>query len=226
MDTNGIQLFVIAAEMLNISAAGRQLGLAPAVSSARLAKLEKQIGADLFHRSTRKVTLSLEGKDFLPFAKEILAQENAALAALGRGKEEVVGTLRFAASSSFTQLYIAPIIKDFLDAYPAINLQLKLSDTQMNLIEGGFDLALRNYVIEDSGLRARKLADDKRILCASPEYLERFGIPTSVEDLMAHQMIIFMDGPALSLIDSNGRSMGVFPPSDCKKESFATMVLV
>ena len=217
MDTNGIQLFVIAAEMLNISAAGRQLGLAPAVSSARLAKLEKQIGADLFHRSTRKVTLSLEGKDFLPFAKEILAQENAALAALGRGKEEVAGTLRFAASSSFTQLYIAPIIKDFLDAYPAINLQLKLSDTQMNLIEGGFDLALRNYVIEDSSLRARKLADDKRILCASPEYLERFGIPTSVEDLMAHQMIIFMDGPALNLLDSNGRSVGVFPPSDCKK---------
>lgn len=217
MDTNGIQLFLIAAEMLNISAAGRQLGLAPAVASARLAKLEKQIGADLFHRSTRKVTLSLEGKEFLPFAKEILAQENAALAALGQCNEEIKGTLRFAASSTFAQLYIAPIIKDFLDAYPLINLQLKLSDTQMNLIEGGFDLALRNYIIEDSGLRARKLADDKRILCASPEYLERFGVPTSVEDLMAHQMIMFMDGPALNLISANGSSVGVFPPSDCKK---------
>lgn len=217
MDTNGIQLFVIAAEMLNISAAGRQLGLAPAVASARLAKLEKQIGADLFHRSTRKVTLTLEGKDFLPFAREILAQENAAFAALGKGKEEISGTLRFASSSTFAQLYIAPIIKEFLDAYPSINLQLKLSDTQMNLIEGGFDLALRNYVIEESGLRARKLANDQRILCASPEYLERFGTPQNVEDLLNHQMILFMDGAALNLKSSDGKAVGVFPPNNCHK---------
>lgn len=217
MDTHGIQLFVIAAEMLNISAAGRQLGLAPAVASARLAKLEKQIGADLFHRSTRKVTLSLEGKDFLPFAKEILAQENAAFAALGKGNEEISGTLRFAASSTFAQLYIAPIIKEFLDRYPSINLQLKLSDTQMNLIEGGFDLALRNYAIEESGLRARKLADDQRILCASPEYLERFGTPESIEDLLNHQVILFMDGGAINLKSSSNSSAGIFPPSHCLK---------
>ena len=82
MDTEGVRLFVMAAEMLNISAAGRQLGLAPAVASARLSKLEKQMGADLLHRSSRRVSLSLEGAEFLPFAKEILAQEDAAHAAL------------------------------------------------------------------------------------------------------------------------------------------------
>ena len=85
MDTDSLRLFVLAAEKLNISAAGRQLGLASAVASARLAKLEHTVGADLLRRTTRKVTLSLEGAEFLPYAKEILAQEGAALAALGRG---------------------------------------------------------------------------------------------------------------------------------------------
>ena len=77
MDTDGVRLFVVAADMLNISAAGRQLDLAPAVASARLSKLEKHLGADLFHRSTRKVSLSMEGAEFLPYAREILAQEEA-----------------------------------------------------------------------------------------------------------------------------------------------------
>lgn len=212
MDTEGVRLFVMAADMLNISAAGRQLGLAPAVASARLSKLEKQVGADLLHRSTRKVSLSLEGAEFLPFAREILAQEDAARAALGHGSSEIMGTLRFAASSSFAQLFIAPILPEFLERYPGMNLELKLSDTQMNLIEGGFDLALRNYAIEDSSLRARKLADDKRILCASPEYLARHGTPQGPDDLTDHQMLVFMDGPARKLSAYGDKPACTFPP--------------
>ena len=212
MDTEGLRLFVMAADMLNISAAGRQLGLAPAVASARLSKLENQVGADLFHRSTRKVSLSLEGSEFLPFAREILAQEDAALAALGHGSTEITGTLRFAASSTFAQLFIAPILPEFLDRYPGVNLQLKLSDTQMNLIEGGFDLALRNYAIEDSSLRARKLADDMRILCASPDYLARHGIPQVPDDLIDHQLLIFMGGPAKKLSAQGDKPTCTFPP--------------
>lgn len=212
MDTEGVRLFVIAAELLNISAAGRQLGLGPAVASARLAKLEKEVGADLLHRSTRKVSLSLEGAEFLPFAREILAQEDAARAALGHESQEVTGTLRFAASSTFAQLYIAPILPDFLDRYPRINLELKLSDTQIELIEGGFDLALRNYAISDSSLRARKLADDKRILCASPAYLARCGTPEGPDDFDGHQLLVFMDGPARKLSTPEGARACTFPP--------------
>lgn len=214
MDTEAIRLFVKAADMLNISAAGRVLGLAPAVASARLAKLENQMGADLLHRSTRKVSLSLEGAEFLPFAREILAQEDAARAALGHGSNEVKGTLRFASSSTFAQLYIAPLLPEFLARYPEVNLELKLSDTQMNLIEGGYDLALRNYAIEDSNLRARKLADDKRILCASPEYLAKHGTPNDLEELSKHQMLVFMNGPARSLVSGKGQPEGMFPPKD------------
>jgi len=212
MDTDGIRLFVLAADSLNISAAGRQLGLAPAVASAWLSKLERKVGADLFHRSTRKVALSIEGAEFLPFAREILAQEDAARAALGHGNSEVTGTLRFAASSTFAQLFIAPILPEFLENYPGVNLELKFSDTQMNLIEGGFDLALRNYAIEESGLKARKLADDQRILCASPEYLAQHGNPGNPEELAGHQFLVFMNGPARKLTASNGKRACTFPP--------------
>jgi len=215
MDTDALRLFILAADLLNISAAGRQLGLAPAVASARLAKLEKQVGADLLHRSTRKVSLSLEGAEFLPYARDIIAQEDAAKAALGHGSTKVTGTLRFAASSTFAQLYIAPILPEFLDRYPDITLDLKLSDTRMNLIEGGYDLALRNYAMEDSSLKARKLADDKRILCASPSYLEKYGNPQTAEGLAEHHILAF-EGPARKLVSIDGQRQGLFPPAGHK----------
>ena len=191
MDTDGLRLFTLAADLLNISAAGRQLGMAPAVSSAKLAKLERNLGADLLHRTTRKVSLSAQGEDFLPFAREIIAQEDAALAALGKGSARVSGTLRFAAPSTFGQMYIAPILPTFLERYPELTLDLRLSDTQFDLIEGSFDLALRNAPLTDTSLKGRKLADDTRILCASPAYLARHGAPRSVAELNDHKLIAF-----------------------------------
>ena len=212
MDIEGIRLFVMAADMLNISAAGRKLDLAPAVASARLAKLEQQLGADLLHRSTRKISLSLEGAEFLPYAREILAQQAAAKAALGHGVDEVSGTLRFASSSTFAQAYIMPLLDEFLERYPKINLELKLSDMQLDLIEGGFDLALRNYAIEDSSLRARKLADDQRILCASPSYLNRFGQPQNPEQLCDHRLLVFGNAEPRKMVTPDGVASSFPPP--------------
>ena len=212
MDTNGIRLFVVAAELLDISAAGKRLGLSPAVASARLAKLENHLGTDLFHRSTRKVTLSIEGCEFLPFAKEIIAQEEASLAALGRKSPNVSGVLRFASSSTFAQRYIAPLLPKFLELYPEVDIELKLSDTRANLIEGGFDLALRNYAIEDSSLIGRRLSDDTRILCASPDYINKYGDVNEPEDLIKHQLLVFMDAKRRKLISKNGKRDCTFPP--------------
>lgn len=200
MDTEGIKLFVLAAEKLNISAAGRELGMPPAVASARLAKLEKAVGADLLRRSTRKVALSTEGAEFLPFAKEILAQENAAMAAMGFGNEHVSGTLRFTASSTFAQQYIVPLVPEFLEMYPGINLDLRLSDMELDLIQGSFDLALRDAVLPDSNLKARKLADDRRIFCASPEYLAKWGTPKHPDDLRSHQLVAFKSQATITLV--------------------------
>ena len=214
MNTEAVRLFVIAADVLNISAAGRQLGLAPAVAGARLAKLEKEVGAVLLHRSTRKVSLSLEGAEFLPFAKEIVAQEDAGLVALGKGNPDVSGTIRFACSSTFAQLYVAPILPEFLNRYPELSLDLRFSDTQTNLIEGGYDLALRNFAIEDSTMMGRKLADDKRVLCAAPQYLQKRGTPESPDDLLSHRLVVFGNGRR-SLTATKGRQCE-FPPSEAR----------
>ncbi|WP_298336574.1 LysR family transcriptional regulator [uncultured Erythrobacter sp.] len=191
MDLEGLRLFVRAAEKLNISAAGRDLGLAPAVASARLAKLEREVGAELLHRSTRKVSVSIEGEEFLPFAREMLAQRDAAMAALGQGRPQASGTIRLAASSSFAQLYIAPILPEFLERYPEINLDLRLSDAQFDLLEGSFDLALRSGVLDDSSLKARKLADASDVLCAAPEYLAKAGMPQNPEEMADYNLIAF-----------------------------------
>lgn len=211
MNLENVRLFVLAAEKLNISEAGRILGLAPAVASTHLAKLEKSLGADLLHRSTRKVSLSTEGAEFLPFAKELLAQEKAARAALGLDLPEASGTLRFTAPSGFTQMYIAPILPGFMAMHPKIKLDLQLSDSMIGLIDGSFDLALRNSVLADSSLKARKLADDTRILCASPGYLDRNGTPNTPDDLNHHQLIGFQSQAARNLIRQDGTT-GVFDP--------------
>ncbi|WP_386684108.1 LysR family transcriptional regulator [Loktanella sp. R86503] len=205
MDTQSLRLFVLACETLNISAAGRALGMAPAVASTRIAKLEHLVGADLLHRSTRKVSLSLEGRDFLPYAREMIALEEAALAALGKGRTTISGTLRFAAPSTFAQLYIAPLLPLFMDQYPDLRLDLHLSDSEFDLIEGSYDLALRNAVLADSSLTARKLAGDTRILCASPAYLDRYGSPEGPEDLAQHRLIAFKDAEPRALVSQDGR---------------------
>lgn len=205
METETLRLFVAAAERLNISAAGRSLGLAPAMASARLAKLEHELGAELLHRTTRKVSLSQEGAAFLPYAREILAQSEAARAALGLNAERPTGTLRFAAPSSFAQLHIMPLLPAFHAEYPDITLDLRLSDTRMDLIEGSFDLALRSAPLQDSSLRGRKLGDDTRVLCAAPEYLARRGTPKGPEDLAGHDLLSWRSAASRGLVAGSRR---------------------
>lgn len=209
MDTSGLRLFVLAAERLNISAAGGELGFGPAVASARLAKLEQALGAELLHRTTRKVSLSQQGAEFLPYAQEILAQEDAAHAALGNGQLKATGTLRFASSSTFAQLYIAPILPEFLERHPELTLDLRLSDSLFDLIEGSFDLALRSSSLSDSSLKARKLAPDRRILCAAPQYLAEHGTPQDPSDLAEHELMSFRNGKSRTLIHESGNRINL-----------------
>ena len=211
MDTDSLRLFVLAAEKLNISAAGRDLGMVPAVASARLAKLEKSMGADLLHRSTRKVSVSLEGSELLPFAREIIAQEDAARAALGQKSLDIIGTIRFTAPSTFAQSYVAPFLPEFTDRHPKIKLDLRLSDTRYDLIDGSFDLAIRNAALEDTSLKGRKLANDVRVLCASPQYLDQQGHPTTPEDLSKHKLVAFKDQLVRPLVGPDGQA-GAFDP--------------
>jgi DNA-binding transcriptional LysR family regulator len=211
MDTDALRLFVAAAERLNISAAGRDLGLAPAMASNRLAKLERDLGTELLHRTTRKISISQEGEAFLPYAREILAQVNAGRAALGEGTMTPSGTLRFAAPSSFAQLHIIPILPAFQALYPDITLDLRLSDTRMDIIEGSFDLALRSAPLEDSSLLGRKLADDTRILCASPDYIATHGRPVTPDDLASHRFLSWSNLAPREVINADGETTMLDP---------------
>ncbi len=211
MDTSSLRLFVMAAERLNISAAGRALGLAPAVASARLAKLETELGVELMRRTTRKVSLSIEGSDFLPYAREILAQADAARAILGGKDTGPKGTLRFAAPSTFAQLHIMPLLPAFHAQYPDLTLDLRLSDTRFDAIEGSFDLALRSAPLTDSSLKGRKLSDDKRVLCASPDYLARHGTPETPNDLNGHHLIAWSSAKPRGLISDAGETFTLDP---------------
>lgn len=216
MDTDGLRLFVLAAEMLNISAAGRRLGIGPAVAGARLTKLEKQVGRELLHRSTRKVSLSTEGAEFLPFAREILAQETAAMAALGHGVNEPAGTLRFALPSSFAQCQFVPLLPKFLELYPHLSLELCVTDMVNGLPLEDYDLVLRGWPPVDGEIEARELSKDSWVLCASPKYLARYGTPAYPEDLVMHRLLDFSGGQRCQLLAPDQTVVSSYPPAQCK----------
>ena len=189
MNIEHLKLFVRLAATHNISLAGQDLGLSPAVASAHISKLEAGLGIRLVHRTTRKVSLTEEGAAFLPHAEEVLSSVEAARASVGVGDKLPKGTLRVTAPASFGRMHLVPALKGFLSRYPDLSIDLRLSDSIVDLVEGGFDIAIRNAELKDSSLIARKLAPDNRILCASPDYLDKFGEPDSPDDLREHQCI-------------------------------------
>jgi len=189
MDIEHLKLFVRLAATHNISMAGRELGLSPAVASAHISKLEQGLGVRLLHRTTRKVSLTEEGLAFLPHAEEVLDSVEAARASVGAGEASPQGTLRVTASASFGRMHLVPALKGFLQRYPDLDIDLRLSDTIVDMVEGGFDIAIRNAELKDSTLIARKLMDDQRIICASPEYLETYGEPASPDEIKLHKCV-------------------------------------
>ncbi|WP_286939091.1 MULTISPECIES: LysR family transcriptional regulator [unclassified Pseudoalteromonas] len=189
MNLDYLNLFVRVAATNNISKAGAELGLSSAVASAHLNKLEESIGVRLIHRTTRKVSLTDEGKEFLPHAKDVLVTADIALTSVKSERAKIAGKLRITAPVSFGHIHLIPALNKFMDLYPDLTVELRLSDTIVDMVEGGFDIAIRNAELKDSTLVARKLATDNRIICASPDYLNKHGIPTNPEALLQHNCI-------------------------------------
>jgi DNA-binding transcriptional LysR family regulator len=204
MNIEHLKLFVRLANTFNITQAGSELGLSAAVASAHINKLEQSLGVRLLHRTTRKVSLTEEGKAFLPHAEEVLGSIEAARAAVGAGDSSPKGTLRVTAPASFGRMHLIPAIKGFLDSYPELNIDLRLSDSIIDMVEGGFDVAIRNAGLKDSSLIARKLATDERILCASPDYIAQYGKPEKPEDLQQHLCIHILGLQSLSFKTEKG----------------------
>ncbi len=205
MNIEHLKLFVRVAATNNISMAGKELGLSPAVSSAHINKLEEGLGVRLIHRTTRRVSLTEEGIDFLPHAEEVLDSVELAQASVGSGSITPQGTLRVTAPASFGRMHIVPALASFMKLYPDLSLDLRLTDSILDMVEGGFDIAIRNSSLSDSTLVARKLASDARVVCASPAFIEKYGEPESFSNLTDFDCVGLMGLEEWAFDTSNGR---------------------
>ncbi len=174
----------------SLSAAARELGVSPAVVSRTLAGLEQRLGVRLVNRTTRSLHLTDEGASYFETSTRILAEIDEADAAVTSRRVEPQGVLKVALPASFGHKHIAPLVPRFAERYPKIELALSLSDRSINLIEEGFDLAIRIAELKDSSLAARKLAPNRRVVCASPAYLREHGEPQAPADLASHNCLV------------------------------------
>lgn len=193
LDLKSVELFVRAAKLGAIGRAGSECGLSPTSTTQRIQALEAQLGTQLFHRTTRAVSLSADGELFLTYAKRILGNVEDAFSELQNDPETLRGDLRVSAPASLGRKMIAPYMAEFLGRYPKVSLQLHLSDSVTDMVEGGFDLTIRLGVLAPSTLLAQKLALSPRVMVATPEYLARNGTPQTLDDLTRHECLMRED---------------------------------
>jgi LysR family transcriptional regulator, transcriptional activator for dmlA len=196
VDLQDMDLFVRAAAAGSLSAAGRELGLSPAVASKRLARLEAQLGARLLQRSSRRLSLTEGGALYLERCQAILADVAEAEDLLGGDDGRLRGTLRVSATSALGRRWVGPVAAGFASRHPGLALHLSLSDRLVDLVESAIDCAVRVGPLADDRLVARKLADNRRVVCATPKYLKAHGTPATPADLARHACLVLTAGAA------------------------------
>ncbi|MFN3228074.1 MAG: LysR substrate-binding domain-containing protein [Hyphomicrobiales bacterium] len=208
-DLKTLELFVRVAALGGIAKAGLEFGFSATTASQRIQALEAQLDCKLLNRTTRSVSLSSDGEVFLDHAKRILGDVEDAMIDLQGADASLRGELRVTASASFGRRYIAPFIGEFLTDHPQVRINLELSDTQFDIVQHGFDLALRIGELAPSTLMARKIADNPRILVASPDYLEQSGTLLRPEDLSDHNCIALNENRTWGLKGPTGKSINI-----------------
>ena len=187
-----IELFVQVAEQGSLSRAAESLGLSNAAASRHLAALEARLDARLVQRNTRRLFLTDVGDAFYRRCKPLLAELHEAETAVNEAVLKPSGLLRIQASLSFSMIVIAPLLPEFSARYPDLRLEIVASNRYADLLEGGIDVAIRNREFEnDSAITVRRLAETKRVLAASPQYLQRHGTPRTPDELKQHRLLIY-----------------------------------
>jgi DNA-binding transcriptional LysR family regulator len=186
-----MRVFVRAASAGSLSAAARHLGMSPAMATKHVDSLEARLGVKLFHRSTRRLTLTEAGGNYLEACQRILADIDEAEAAAASQRIKATGLLRMNVPLSFGNRFVAPLIPEFSHRHPEVKVELGLSDVQLDLIAGNWDLAIRIGRLADSPLQARRLGDSAMRVCAAPAYLDRRGVPRRVAELAQHNCLSY-----------------------------------
>lgn len=181
---DNVSVFVRVVELGNLSAAGRDMRISPAVASNRIKELEKHLGVRLFNRTTRQLMPTEHGRVFYDGAKKVLEAVSEAEAAVTSLSGQPRGTIRVTAPLGLGRRFIASGIPEFHDRHPDIEVRLRLSDHNVDMMKEGIDVAFRLGLLEDSSLRMRGLMDCERVLVASPHYLEARGEPQTPQELV------------------------------------------
>ena len=192
-----IGLFLRVLDLGSISAAARSADLSVAVASQRLKRLERELGVRLLHRTTRQLHATPEGAALAEHGRALIEDLEALTSGLRQAGTGVTGTLRMTTSAAFGSQYISPLLPQFLARHPGVRLSVNLTDQVLDLVSSGFDLAIRIGELADSSLVARRLTSNRRVLCASPDYLRRHGTPQTPADLTRHECLL--------LVGSQGR---------------------
>ena len=186
-----MRVFVRADSAGSLSAAARHLGMSPAMASKHVNALEARLGVKLFHRTTRRLSLTEAGSNYLEACQRILPEIDEAEAAAASQRIKATGLLRMNVPLSFGSRFVAPLIPEFSRRHPEVRVELGLSDAQLDLIAGNWDLAIRIGRLADSPLQSRQLGDSRMQVCAAPEYLDRRGVPRTVGELAQHNCLSY-----------------------------------
>jgi len=188
---SAMAVFARVVEEGSFSHAARGLGLSKSAVSKQVGRLEDRLGVRLLNRTTRQLSLTEAGTAFFEHCRQLVTDAEAAESAVTHLAAAPRGTLRVNAPMSFGQLHVAPLLPAFLQAYPELSVEMQLSDRTVDLIEEGFDLAIRIGQLRDSSLIARRLAPMRRVVCAAPAYLDARGRPQHPRELKQHECLIY-----------------------------------
>ncbi|MBI3367602.1 MAG: LysR family transcriptional regulator [Burkholderiales bacterium] len=207
-----LRTFVAVADSGGLAKAARLRGTSAPAATRAIAALEQRLGARLLHRTTRSVRLTEAGEHYLAEVRRLLAELEAAEAAVIGVQHAPQGMLAVTAPANFGRRHVAPILLDFLGRHPLVHARGFFVDRLVHLIDEGYDLAVRIAHLPDSGLTALPVGQLRRVIVASPEYLEKHGTPRSPADLAQHQAVgLSFDGQAATPWQFNGRSLGKPP---------------
>ena len=205
-----MRAFIRVVEAGSISGAADRLGVAKSAVSRRLKELEEHLGVELFHLTTRRMNLTDTGRAFYHQSVRILEDVLEAELATSQAHGTLKGSLKIALPSTFGIMHMGPAINEFLQAHPQIEFDLDFNDREVDLMQEGFDLAIRIANLPDSSLIARRLAPINTVICASPSYLEHRGAPKTPNELIEHQCLVYSllrDFEYWHLTDSSGKEI-------------------
>lgn len=185
-----LEFFVTLNREGSLAATARALNITPPAVTMRLAAMEARLGVRLVNRTTRKISLTSEGELYLLHASRILLDLRDMENQVASGSQTPRGTIRLNATLGFGRTVVAPLVSRFCKQYPDVQVNLEVTDRPVDLIENGFDLAIRFGELPDSRLNARRIMSNRRFLCASPLYLQQHGTPHTLSDLQQHRCIV------------------------------------